>query len=121
MRRICLAALAALLSGPASASTYFEPLPGDLIISYYDPAGQFTPFGETIIVWGDDVTQHMWFEEYRFYAAEFSCTAPCVVADPDPTATPLPATLPLFAGGLGLLALLRRRRCATRSSFGHSG
>lgn len=31
--------------------------------------------------------------------------------DPPPTAAPLPATLPLFAGGLGVLGLLGRRRC----------
>lgn len=30
--------------------------------------------------------------------------------DPSPTTTPLPATLPLFAGGLGLVGYLTRRR-----------
>jgi hypothetical protein len=45
-----------------------------------------------------------------FYNAQDWNITPKISFDLDPTATPLPAALPLFAGGLGLVGFLARRK-----------
>jgi hypothetical protein len=46
---------------------------------------------------------------YHFYSPQFQTTG-TITAALAPAATPLPAALPLFAGGLGMVGFLARRR-----------
>lgn len=70
-----------------------NPLPSDLV----------TPF--TYTVQSGDISESCWYDSSGNCNILFTDTVTAALA-----ATPLPATLPLFAGGLGFVGYLTRRR-----------
>lgn len=55
--------------------------------------------------------------DITLYNAEDWAITPKISFDLDPTPTPLPATLPLFAGGLGLVGYLTRRKRSPKQAL----
>ncbi len=77
----------------------------------FPPAGGTVPdgHGNLLLGFSDTLTAGNYSLEIQ-YANILCCGQVLEVVLPTTTATPLPAALPLFAGGLGVIGLLTRRR-----------